>query len=249
MGKRKASDCLIVAVDFTGTHEEIHEKIMELAEQLKGTNVYLKLNSALRKLGYGIIKELHDMGIRVFADLKLIDIPNTMENDGESLVEFRPDILTVMCAAGVRGMEAIKNQLPDTEVLGVTILTSLTEEECQFIYGCSVKAGVLKLSYLAQLSGLDGLIMSAAEADFMQERSEVGIGFNTPGIRPIWYQEQDDQNKKRIRTPAEAIKAGVNRVVIGRPITKSKNIREAVSKTLQEIDKALKEKEIKKEKK
>ena len=61
---------------------------MKLATYLKGTNVFLKLNSSLRKLGYEIIEELHDMGIRVFADLKFIDIPNTMENDGKSLREF-----------------------------------------------------------------------------------------------------------------------------------------------------------------
>ena len=146
-----------------------------------------------------------------------------------------------MCSAGTKAMRAIKNQLPNTEVLGVTILTSLTEEDCQIIHGCSIKAGVLKLSYLAQLSSLDGLIMSVAEADFMSERPEMKIGFNTPGIRPLWYQEEDDQNKKRVRTPGEAIKAGVKRVVVGRPITKSDNPREVVNKILEEIDKALKE--------
>jgi len=186
---------------------------------------------------------LHDMGVKVFADLKLIDIKNTMQFDAEFLAEFEPEIVTVMCCAGIDGMNAVQEVIgKKTMVLGVTVLTSLNEEECQAIFTCSTKAGVLKFARMAQLAKLGGLILSPKELDVVNDRFELTLSLNTPGIRPEWaIVEGDDQT--RVVTPLQAIENGAERIVMGRPITGAKpndegfpqNPREAVERTLEEI--------------
>src|SRR3989344_8199421 len=125
----EVSERLIVAADYDprklGGIIGVKNEVLKLAESLKGLGVIIKVNSVLRARGYSLIEDLHGLGLRVFADLKLIDIPATMKLDGRLLREVKPDILTVMCCAGVDGMRAVRDTLPDTEVLGVTVLTSL----------------------------------------------------------------------------------------------------------------------------
>lgn len=247
-----AAERLIVAADYSpkefGGIAGVREKVMALAQELEGLGVYIKVNSILRALGYSLIERLHDLGLKVFADLKLIDIPKTMEIDGEMLAEVKPEILTVMCCAGVDGMNAVqKNIGGDTEILGVTVLTSLNEEECQAIFTCSTKAGVLRFSRMAQLAGLGGLILSPKEIDILNKRFELTLSLNTPGIRPEWsFIEGDDQT--RVLTPIKAIQMGAKRIVMGRPITRAKpnddsffpqNPREAVQRTIEEIQAGL----------
>lgn len=246
-------DCLIVAADFSpeehGGISGVEDRVMSLAKELQGMGVYLKVNSVLRAVGYGLIQRLHDLGVRVFADLKLVDIPNTMRTDAQMIKEVQPDILTVMACAGIDGMSAVQQVLGDgTEVLGVTVLTSLNEEECQAIFSCSTKAGVLRFARMAQLAGLGGLILSPKEIEIVSARKELMLSLNCPGIRPAWsIVEGDDQS--RVLTPKDAIKAGAKRIVIGRPIVKAgpndkgmpQSPREAVTWTLNEIGQALTE--------
>lgn len=242
---------LIVAADYSpkdfGGIAGVEKQVLALATDLQGTGVYIKVNSVLRAVGYSLITRLHDLGLKVFADLKLIDIPNTMGTDGEMLAEVKPDILTVMCCAGIDGMRAVQKILGSTtEVLGVTILTSLNEEECQAIFTCSTKAGVLRFSRMAQLAGLGGLILSPQEVEVVNKRFELTLSLNTPGIRPIWsLVEGDDQS--RVLTPQKAIVAGAQRIVMGRPVVKAgpndkgmpKSPREAVERTIEEIEAGL----------
>ena len=238
---------LIVAADYSprkfGGINGVKEEVLSLAQSLEGLGVYIKVNSVLRAAGYSLITDLHDLGLKVFADLKLVDIPNTMRTDGEMLSEVKPEILTVMCCAGVGGMNAVKKVLGNTsEILGVTVLTSLNEEECQAIFTCSTRAGVLRFARMAQLAELGGLILSPKEVDVLSERFELTLSLNTPGIRPEWsFIEGDDQT--RVLTPQKAIENGAERIVIGRPIMGAKpnkeglpqNPREAVERTLEEI--------------
>jgi len=238
----KLEERLIVAADYdpqkSGGVEGAIECVLNLAESIKGLGVYIKVNSVLRAAGYQLIEKLHDKGLKVFADLKLIDIPNTMETDALLLAANPPEMLTVMCCAGIDGMHAVQNVLPDTKVLGVTILTSLNEEECQAIFTCSTKAGVLRFARMAKLAGLGELILSPKEVEILRGRFELGLGLNTPGIRPGWsIVEKDDQS--RVLTPYKAIKNGATRIVIGRPITQSDDPRAAVQLTLEEIQKAI----------
>jgi len=234
---------LIVAADFKpseyGRGRGVEKKLIDLVRDLHGTGVCIKVNSVLRFLGYELIDRLHDFGLRVFADLKLIDIPNTMATDGEFLNEIQPDILTVMACAGVNGMKAVQKEVGDhTEVLGVTVLTSFTEEESRDIFTCSTEAGVLRFAEMTQLAGLSGLILSPKEAEIVRSEFGLSLGLNTPGIRPEWSMvDGDDQS--RVLTPAKTIQAGADRIVLGRPITSAKNPRDAVKRTLDEISKGL----------
>jgi len=235
----KAEERLIVAADYKpsecGGVNGAEKKAMELVKALKGTGVYIKVNSLLRALGYGLITRLHDAGLKVFADLKLIDIPNTMSTDTEFLQEVQPEILTVMCCAGIDGMHAVQKLIgKNCEVLGVTVLTSLNEEECQGIFTCSTKAGVLRLARMAQLAGLGGLILSPKEVGIITNRFELMLSLNTPAIRPEWsLVEEDDQS--RITTPSKAFQNGADRIVMGRPIIQAENPRDAVLRSLDEI--------------
>ncbi|HUW72186.1 MAG TPA: orotidine-5'-phosphate decarboxylase [Candidatus Humimicrobiaceae bacterium] len=239
----ETSERLIVAADYDprkfGGINGVREEVLRLADALEGLGIIIKVNSILRACGYGLIRELHDLGLRVFADLKLVDIPNTMEMDGAMLAEVKPELLTVMCCAGIDGMASVQKVVGgDTEVLGVSVLTSLDEEECQTIFTCSTKAGVLRFARMAQLAGLGGLILSSQEAEMLSKKKELVLSLNTPGIRPGWSLVAGD-DQKRVMTPGKAIEAGARRIVIGRLITQTDNPREAVSKTLREIEEAL----------
>lgn len=247
MDTLKPEERLIVPADYSpkdfGGRDAAMAKVLTLAEELKGTGVFIKVNSALRATGYGLIEQLHDLGLKVFADLKLIDITKTMQFDAEFLAEFEPEIVTVMCCAGIDGMNAVQEVIGNkTTVLGVTVLTSLNEEECQAIFTCSTKAGVLKFARMAQLARLGGLILSPQELDVVNDRFELTLSLNTPGIRPEWSIVKGD-DQARVLTPLKAIKDGAERIVMGRPITKAgpndkgfpQNSREAVERTLEEI--------------
>ncbi|HEU0085812.1 MAG TPA: orotidine-5'-phosphate decarboxylase [Candidatus Paceibacterota bacterium] len=231
---------LIVAADFKPTAPNgmnwVKAQVLALADSLKGTGVYLKVNSALRACGYNLIGEIQSRGLRVFADLKLFDIGETLSTDGALLKEAKPEILTTVCVAGVTAMQALKAELPDTEVLGVTVLTSLKDADTQAMFTCSTEEAVLRFARVAKDAGIDGLISSPNEAEML--RAEFGIVFslNTPGIRPTWaIVPGDDQNPDRIMTPAKAIKAGADRIVVGRPILQAKNYYTAVMRTIEEI--------------
>jgi orotidine-5'-phosphate decarboxylase len=239
----KTEERLIVAADYdpqkSGGMEGTVACVLGLAKELKGLGVYIKVNSVLRAAGYQLINRLHDEGLRVFADLKLVDIPSTMKTDATLLATYPPEMLTVMCCAGIDGMHAVQSTLADTKVLGVTVLTSLNEEECQAIFTCSTEAGVLRFARMAKLAGLGELILSPKEVEVVKDRFELGLGLNTPGIRPEWsLVEGDDQS--RVLTPAQAIKNGATRIVIGRPIIQAENPREAAQRTLEEIQQGLK---------
>ncbi|MBU1015272.1 orotidine 5'-phosphate decarboxylase, partial [Patescibacteria group bacterium] len=112
------------------------------------------------------------------------------------------------------------------------------EEECQAIFTCSTKAGVLRFARMAQLAGIGGLVSSPQEAEMLAAKKELVLESNTPGIRPEWTLVAGD-DQRRIMTPGNAIKAGARRIVVGRPITQADNPREAVERTLEEIKAAL----------
>lgn len=241
---QKPADRLIVAADFKpnegkGRHSVI-DQVLNLANSLQGTDVYIKVNSALRACGYDLIGEIHQRGLRVFTDLKLCDIPETLSIDGLLLREASPELLTVMCSTGAAAMQALKEQLPNTELLGVTALTSLTEQDTYTMFSCSPENAVIKFARIAYGSGVNGLISSPKEVASLREIFGDRMTINTPGIRPNWASvAKDDQNPDRIMTPFKAIKAGADRIVIGRPITQANDPLEAVMRTLEEISEAM----------
>lgn len=236
--KLKLAERLVVAADVANK-----EAVVRLCDSLVGIGVVIKLNSVLRREGYALINSVSERGLKVFADLKLNDIPATMRKDGEFLYQFAPAKVTVMCSAGVAGMRAVKEAIGQgTEVLGVTVLTSFNDDECECIFKRSVVDAVMALACHALHAGLDGLICSPRELQYLRHHEDLvaRMSFNTPGIRPEWAEVKGD-DQSRTATIREAILAGADRVIIGRPITQAKNPREAVERTLAEIDLALEE--------
>jgi len=231
---------LIVAADFKPTSPNgkgwVKAQVLALADSLKGTGVYLKVNSALRACGYDLIGEIQSRGLRVFADLKLIDIGETLSTDGVLIREAKPELLTTMCVAGLSAMQALKAELPDTEVLGVTVLTSLKDADTQAMFTCSTEEAVMRFAQVAADAKIDGLISSPKEAEVLRAKFGIVLSLNTPAIRPTWaIVPGDDQNPERIMTPAKAIKAGADRIVVGRPIVNADNPYGAVMRTIEEI--------------
>jgi orotidine-5'-phosphate decarboxylase len=218
----------------------VRSKVKVLVQSLQGTGVVIKINSALRACGYDLINEIHDSGLRVFADLKLYDIDETLKIDGMLLRETHPELLTVG-PCGPKAMRALKKELPDTEVLGITALTSLTEEDTQAMFVCSIADTVTKLASLAvDDAHLDGLISGAKHAPALRKKYGTLVTLNTPAIRPLWtLVPGDDQNPAQIMTPAKAIAAGADRIVVGRPITRHEDPRNAVMLILNEIEETL----------
>ena len=240
MRKLTLAERLIVGADYKPVgpdgREWVRTKVLKLADQISGTGVYMKVNSALRACGYGLIDEIHARGIKVFADLKLDDIKETLTIDGILLREAKPELLTVKCTAGIASMQALKNELPDTEILGVSVLTNLTEEDVMAMFICSREEAVMRLSAFGAAAKIDGFISSAKEVDILRSGFGLSMSINTPAIRPKWaIVPGDDQNKNLIVTPAEAIIAGADRIVVARPIILAENPYDAVMWTLEEI--------------
>ena len=238
----KPAERLIVAADFKPDPKQgqgrdwVRGQVLTLAENLKGTGVYLKVNSVLRACGYDLIGKIQRRGLKVFADLKLYDIPETLSTDGLLLDEFRPELMTVVCTAGITAMRTLKAELSRTEVLGVTVLTSLGNADTQAVFTCSTEEAVLRLAGWAEDAAIDGLVLSAKEAEMIRANFGVMMTLNTPGIRPEWaIVAGDDQNPERVMTPAKAIRAGADRIVVGRPIVRAKEPYEAAMRTIEEI--------------
>ena len=241
---------LIVAADFKPASDtadwsergriKVRTAILQFAWSLKGTGVYLKVNSALRAFGYDLIDEIHSCGLKVFADLKLFDIGETLATDGMFLREAKPEIVTTVCTAGVKAMQVLKAELPDTEVLGVTVLTSLKDADTHAMFSCSTEEAVLRFAQVAADAEINGFISAPKELALLRAQFGVLFSLNAPAIRPAWaVVANDDQNLKRAMTPAEAIKAGADRIVVGRPITQAENPYDAVMRTIDEIASAM----------
>jgi orotidine-5'-phosphate decarboxylase len=156
-------------------------------------------------------------GVQVFLDLKLHDIPATVAGAARSVARLRPAMLTVHAAAGPAAIRAAAEAAPDTQIVGVTVLTSLGDSDLDRIGLAGPAADAARrLATLAVGAGAHGLVCSPQEVAAV--RAEVGpeIQLITPGVRPAGT-AVDDQ--ARVATPEEALRAGADLLVIGRPIT------------------------------
>jgi orotidine-5'-phosphate decarboxylase len=158
-------------------------------------------------------------GVEVFLDLKLHDIPATVAGAARAVSRLRPEILTVHATGGADVIKAAVDAAPGTMVAAVTLLTSLRQEDLgQLGMAGTVSDAVRRLSVLAVSAGARGLVCSPQEVAAV--RAEVGrdIVLITPGIRPAGA---DSHDQARVATPEEAIRAGADLLVIGRPITRA----------------------------
>ena len=216
---------LIIALDV-----ETFDEAKKLVESLGDSVDIYKVGSQLfTAYGPEVIKYLERQGKKVFLDLKFHDIPNTVAKAVESAVGLGVFMLTIHTQGGKEMMEAAaaaaRKKSPRPLVVGVTVLTSDTET-------VATSQTVLQRARLALASGLDGVVASPQEVVLL--RRELGPNFIivTPGIRPA-SASADDQ--KRIATPKDAIKSGSNYLVVGRPVVKAADPRQAAQNILSEI--------------
>jgi orotidine-5'-phosphate decarboxylase len=156
-------------------------------------------------------------GVQVFLDLKLHDIPATVAGAARAVARLRPAMLTVHAASGSAAIKAAAEALPDARIVAVTVLTSLGEADLDDIGMTGpVRDAARRLAVLAVESGAQGLVCSPQEVAAV--RAEVGddILLITPGVRPAGA---DAHDQARVATPEEALRAGADMLVIGRPIT------------------------------
>ncbi len=217
MNPKNPQQSVLVALDVP-----TREKALELASQLEnyvgGLKIGLELFCAC---GPQIVEEIGPQ--RVFLDLKFHDIPNTVASASRVAARLGVHIFNVHCLGGLEMMraaaDAAREENAHVKVIGVTILTSHDSDSLAKIgLGETPREAVPRLASLAQQAGLDGVVCSARE--ILPVRATCGDDFLlvTPGIRPA-QSERGDQ--KRVLTPTEALKAGANYLVVGRPITKA----------------------------
>lgn len=194
-----------------------------IKSHIDGIKIGLEAYYAIGKEGY---KELAEIGIPIFLDLKLHDIPNTVHSAIKSLLPLNPAILNIHASGGEKMMKSAVEAISDSTdhkplLIGVTVLTSLDNEDLiKLGVRSNTNEHVLRLAELAKNSGLDGVVCSPFEASNIKEICGEDFITIVPGIRPEGSVAND---QKRFMTPGQAINNGADIIIIGRPITTSEN--------------------------
>lgn len=213
---------VIVALDY-----ETEAEALALVDQIDPSLCRLKVGKEMfTTLGTDFVKQLHNRQFDVFLDLKFHDIPNTVARAVRSAADLGVWMVDLHASGGLRMMEEAKKILEpygkDAPLLiGVTVLTSMEDLDLlQIGINASPMEQVIRLAKLTQRAGLDGVVCSPQEVEIL--RAECGQDFKliTPGIRPIG---SDFGDQRRVMTPAAAVQAGSDYLVIGRPITQADN--------------------------
>jgi orotidine-5'-phosphate decarboxylase len=230
---------IMVALDYSSADEA-----KTLLRELQGIPCYMKVGMQLfYAAGPAFVMYLKEQGYKVFLDLKMHDIPNTVKGGAESVTRMGVDMFNVHAAGGKLMMEAAlegvdKGQLGSNAgrplVIAVTQLTSTSQLILNNEIGIAgtVEAGVLRYAELARNAGLDGVVASPHEV--VQLKAQLGSSFVTvtPGIRPAGTAIGD---QSRVMTPKEAFSQGTDYIVIGRPITAAPDPRKALETILGEL--------------
>ena len=226
----QARDRLIVAADFsTG------EEVVRLAQDLAGVAGVIKIGlQAFVASGPAVVREVVAAGHRVFLDLKLHDIPNTVGHAVREAERLDVAMLTVHAAGGEEMLRAARSER--TLILAVTILTSLGDRDLDQVgMGGSAADSVVRLAKLASTAGIRGVVASPLEITAIREAVGDALAIVTPGIRPAGAEAGD---QRRTMTPSEAIRAGADYIVVGRPITGASSRRDAALRIVEEMDSA-----------
>lgn len=222
-----ATERLVVAIDLSR-----RDDVLRMIESLRGAAGVFKIGlQAFIANGPSLVREIVANGDRLFLDLKIHDIPNTAKHAVEEVAELGAAITTVHAGGGHAMLNAcVRDPLL---VLGVTILTSLDEEELRGIgFGGSPLTNAVRLARLVRQAGLPGVVASPHEIEAIRRECGAGFVILTPGIRPAG---SDTGDQRRTMTPREAIRAGADYIVIGRPITSAADARSAALKIVEEM--------------
>jgi orotidine-5'-phosphate decarboxylase len=212
---------LILALDLE-TREEALAMLDRLGDSLKWVKVGLQLFTAY---GPDFVREISERGYKVFLDLKLHDIPNTVAKAVQSISTQPVDLLTLHASGGGEMLEwankARNDYAPNLNLLAVTVLTSMDEAQLRALnVDNTPEAQVLHLADITLKAGIQGLVCSSLELAPLRARLGYAPIIVTPGIRPAGS-AADEQ--KRIMTPAAAAAAGSSYIVVGRPILKAED--------------------------
>ncbi|MFA6184845.1 MAG: orotidine-5'-phosphate decarboxylase [Candidatus Shapirobacteria bacterium] len=170
---------------------------------------------------------------QLFWDGKWADIPNTVGQAALAIQSLNPKLINIHASCGVTAIKEVVKNKGFSQVLGVTVLTSIDSEECVSIFGNKPGIKVVEFAKFLIDSGADGIICSPQELRLLEGFPLIKV---TPGVRPVWASVND---QKRVMTPSEAVKAGADYLVIGRPITSPPNgitQLEAVKKIIEELE-------------
>jgi orotidine-5'-phosphate decarboxylase len=225
---------LIVALDVPTLAQA-----QKLVETLKDTVEYFKVGKELfTSEGPAVVQMVHDHGAKVFLDLKFHDIPNTVAAAVRAAAKLGVWMVNVHASGGAAMMKEAAQAAAAAPkpplVIGVTVLTSMNEEGLKEIgvAGSAVGEQVVRLARLAKSSGLSGVVASAQEATMLRRSFGKDFLIVTPGVRPAGAAVGD---QKRVLTPKDAIAAGADCLVVGRPITESADPRAAAEAILKEM--------------
>ncbi len=239
-----ASDRLIVALDVPGLAEA-----GRLLDRLAGEVRFFKVGMELyNSAGPSVIELVRARGARVFLDLKLHDIPHTVARTAEVLGRLGVAMFNVHASGGVemmRGAAAAASRVAAEMggepplILGVTVLTSLDRGSLAEVTGAdrAVEQAVVQLARLARDAGLTGVVCSPWEVAAVKQACGTGFLAVTPGVRPAWAAGSGD-DQRRVLTPAAAIAAGADYLVVGRPITAAADPARASRLVLREMEEA-----------
>ncbi len=233
-------DRIIIALDLDSDREAL-----ALVDELIGEVGMFKVGHQLfTAYGPGIVRRITEKGGRVFLDLKYHDIPHTVARASAEAVKLGVSIFNVHALGGLDMMkaavsatkeEADRQGAPVPLVLAVTILTSMDDTALrrELKINRSLRREVSHLAELAQRAGMGGVVASPQEIAMLRKVIRGRFVVLTPGIRPAWA-GKDDQ--KRVMSPGEAIAAGADYLVVGRPVLKSSDRKAAVHKIIHEIE-------------
>ena len=220
---------IFCALDFTDL-----KKTLDFTEIIKNNVGGIKLGlEFFSKNGPQGVEKMKKFGLPLFLDLKLHDIPNTVKQSLKNVLSLEPDFLTVHLSGGYRMIEVLQDIKKQTKIIGVSLLTSLDNEDLKNM-GINLKSNefVEHLVKIGVNAGIDGIVSSALEVDNLKKKFNDLI-FVTPGIR-LSSDKTDDQ--KRTKSPRSAIASGSDLLVIGRPITESKNPVSSINEIINNIE-------------
>ena len=225
---------LCVALDLPTKEENL-----DLIHKIKNYNIWLKigLRSYIRD-GEEFIKDIKKINpdFKIFLDLKLYDIPNTMADAAESIMGLGVDMFNVHASAGRRAMSEVMERLSSYEtrpiVLAVTALTSFSEDEFREVYESSIADKADSFAKDAYECKLDGVVCSAYESESIKNSTNKNFMTLTPGIRPFG---EDAADQQRVADVAFAKRASVDFIVVGRPIYNSEDPALVIQKILEKI--------------
>ena len=226
---------LCVALDMSSK-----QQCLQLAGELADFSDKIWLKVGLRAYlrdGAGFVGELKKLGnFKIFLDLKLYDIPNTMADAAEEIAKIGVDMINVHASSGKRAMATVIERLDKLGsrplVLAVSVLTSFDETEFSAVYEQNLSEAVRKFSVMSYEAGLDGMVCSAYESRLIKDATRANFITLCPGVRPFGESAAD---QKRVADLGVAREAGADFIVVGRPIYRAQNPREICERILDQI--------------